>query len=111
VARRHVVAQLIDEAKAGRITFNPDTGHLRRPAGTCVFCPMLEIGPCDYVHELQPLEVAPRPRGGEVAVDELQHDKLVQQRLMSEVTVSAPPVRQVWGATDDVDEPSPDQLG
>ena len=65
VARRHVIAQLIDEAKAGRITYNPDTGHLRRPAGTCVFCPMLEIGPCDYVHELQPLSVAPRPRGDE----------------------------------------------
>ena len=32
-ARRHVIAQLIDEAKAGRITYNPDTGHLRRPAG------------------------------------------------------------------------------
>ena len=107
VARRHVIAQLVDEAKAGRITFNPDTGHLRRPAGTCVFCPMLEIGPCDYVHELQPLSVAPRPRGGEPAIDELQHDKLVQQRLMSEVTVSAPPVRQAWGDTDEVDEPSP----
>ena len=109
-ARRHVIAQLIDEAKAGRITFNPDTGHLRRPAGTCVFCPMLEIGPCDYVHELQPLSVAPRPRGGDATVDELQYDKLVQQRLMSEVSVSAPPVRQVWGDTDDVGEPSPDQL-
>ncbi len=31
-ARQHVIAQLIDEARAGRITYNPATRHLRRPA-------------------------------------------------------------------------------
>ncbi len=55
------------------------------------------------------LSVAPRPRGG-AAVADLHAEKLLQQRLMSEVTVSPPPVRQAWGATDDVDEISPDQL-
>ena len=109
-ARQHVIAQLIDEARAGRITYNPATRHLRRPAGACVFCPMLEIGPCDYVDELQPLAVAPRPRGGVSAVPDLHAEKLLQQRLMSEVAVSPPPVRQAWGASDDVDELSPDQL-
>ena len=47
-ARARVVEQLAEEVQAGRLRLNERSGHLRRPAGACVFCPMLEIGPCDY---------------------------------------------------------------
>jgi hypothetical protein len=58
-ARARVIAQLAEEAQAGRLTYNAQTGHLRRPRGACVFCPVLEVGPCDYEAELQPLSLVP----------------------------------------------------
>jgi hypothetical protein len=54
-ARAKVLAQLVEEAQAGRIQLNPHTKHLRRTVGSCVFCPVLEIGRCDYEAELRPL--------------------------------------------------------
>jgi hypothetical protein len=54
-ARAKVLAQLVEEAQAGRIQLNPQTKHLRRTIGSCVFCPLLEVGPCDYEAELRPL--------------------------------------------------------
>ena len=58
-ARSKVLAQLVAEAKAGRVQYNSDTGHLRRPEGACVFCTMMQIGDCDYETELVPLSNAP----------------------------------------------------
>ena len=37
----------------------PQRTH-RRPVGACVFCPMLEIDPCDYEAELRPLSAQPQ---------------------------------------------------
>jgi hypothetical protein len=99
-ARARVVEQLVAEARAGRLTYNADSRHLTRPAGACVFCPMLEIGPCDYLDELQPLSAAPRLTA-DSAVASLQEEKQLQQALMADIVESAPPVAQAWAGSDD----------
>jgi hypothetical protein len=106
-ARERVIEQLVEEARAGRVAFNAATGHLARPAGACVFCPMLEIGPCDYADELEPLSEAPMLTAGS-PVAELQREKALQGELLAGVVESAPPVAEAWAATDDLDEPVPD---
>jgi hypothetical protein len=55
--RQKVIDILAEEASAGRITLNPNTGHLGRPPGGCVFCKnaLYQIGPCEYEQELVPL--------------------------------------------------------
>ena len=107
-ARDRVIAQLVEAAKEGRIAFNADTGHLARPAGACVFCPMLEIGPCDYAAELEPLSDAPTLTA-DSPVAQHQQEKALQGELLAGVVESAPPVAEAWAATDDLDEPSPDE--
>jgi hypothetical protein len=107
-ARERVVSQLADEAGAGRLSFNEQTGHLARPAGACVFCPMLEIGPCDYEAELEPLTEAPQLTA-DAPVAALLAEKQTQDGLLAGVTESAPPVAEAWAGTDDLDEPSPDE--
>lgn len=102
-ARDRVVSQLAEEAEAGRLTFNPETAHLARPAGACVFCPMLEIGPCDYETELQPLTDQPAltadsPLGSLIAEKELSLD------LLAGVVEHAPPISHAWKDTDDQPE-------
>jgi hypothetical protein len=99
-ARDHVVSQLVEEAEAGRIGLNAQTGHLQRPRGACVFCPMLEIGPCDYEGELKPLTTAPRLTA-DSGIADLQAEKARQAELMAGVVEGAPPVAQVWADTDD----------
>ena len=99
-ARDHVLAQLVEEAREGRIALNPATGHLRREKGACVFCPMLEIGPCDYEEELEPLTTAPQLTADSPIAD-LQAEKRRQTELMEGLPESAPPVRAVWADTDD----------
>jgi hypothetical protein len=80
-ARAKVLAQLVAEAKAGKLQFNPDTGHLRRPKGACVLCTMMQIGPCDYEAELQPLSNAPSLTV-ESSVPELMAEKQTQTSLL-----------------------------
>lgn len=58
--RGNVLTQLINEGENGNLTLNPDSGHLSRSKGACVFCPMLEIGQCDYEKELVPLSKHPQ---------------------------------------------------
>jgi hypothetical protein len=102
-ARDNVVSQLVEEAKAGRIGLNPQSGHLQRGKGACVLCPMLEIGPCDYVGELKPLTAAPQLTADSPVAD-IQAEKARQAELMAGVLESAPPVPQVWADTDDPEE-------
>jgi hypothetical protein len=99
-ARDRVVEQLVEEAKAGRIAFNAATGHLARPAGACVFCPMLEVGPCDYAGELEPLSDAPQLTAGSPVAD-LQREKALQAELLAGVVEAAPPVAMAWAETDE----------
>lgn len=99
-ARAHVVEQLVAEAHAGHFAYNPATKHLTRPAGACVFCPMLEVGPCDYVDELQPLAAAPQLTA-DSPVALLQEEKQLQQSLMAGIVESAPPVAEAWAESDE----------
>jgi len=101
-ARARVVEQLVQEARAGRLGLNPGTGHLARPPGACVFCPMLEVGPCDYVDELRPLSDPPRLTA-DAPVAALSEEKAWQQRLLADVAVAAP-VEEAWALSDDADE-------
>lgn len=99
-ARPQVVAQMVEEARAGRVAYNPDTKHLTRPPGACVFCPMLEIGPCDYLEELQPLSAAPQLTA-DSPVASLQEERQLQESLMSDLVEAAPPVAPAWGEPDE----------
>ncbi len=108
-AKASVIAALVEEARAGRIVYNPRTGHLGRPPGACVFCPMLEVGPCDYVEELEPISEAP-VLTADSAVADIQAEKRLQAELLAAATAVAPPVRQAWAGTDDIHELSPDEL-
>ena len=58
-ARARLIAQIVEEAQRGALRYNPGTHHLHRTRGSCVFCPALQIGPCDYENELQPLSMTP----------------------------------------------------
>jgi hypothetical protein len=107
-ARTHVVGQLVEEARAGGIAYNPRTGHLTRPAGACVFCPMLEIGPCDYVDELQPLSPAPQLTA-DSPLAMLQEEKELQSELLRGVVEAAPPVGSAWADSDETGEPAPEE--
>jgi hypothetical protein len=102
-ARDRVVAQMVEEVRAGRLAYDPTAGHLRRPPGSCVFCPMLEIGPCDYVDQLRPLGVDFRLTAAEPSVSPLE-DKRVSAALMAGVVEAAPPVEEAWAGTDETDQ-------
>lgn len=105
-ARDRVVDQLADEAGRGRISFNPASGHLHRPRGACVFCPMLQIGPCDYLEELRPL-TPPARLTADAVPGLLQQEKQAQARLLAGPGLAAGPVEQAWAATDEPDDPEP----
>jgi hypothetical protein len=104
-ARARVIAQLVEEVEAGRLVFNEQTGHLARPRGACVFCPMLEIGPCDYEAELRPLTDVPSLTA-DAPVAELLAEKDVKERMVEAAIRGAPPVATAWADTDDVYERS-----
>lgn len=110
-ARDRVVEQLIEEAQAGHLNFNESTGHLARPKGSCVFCPMLEIGPCDYVEELEPLSAQPRLTA-DSPVAALHEERRMQAALTGSLgEAPAPPVALAWAATDEQAELSFDEIG
>ncbi|HXJ94702.1 MAG TPA: hypothetical protein VMT20_17800 [Terriglobia bacterium] len=79
--RSKVLAQLVSEATAGHLQYNPATGHLARPKGACVFCTMMQIGPCDYEAELQPLSDAPSLTA-ESSIPALMAEKQEQASLL-----------------------------
>jgi hypothetical protein len=80
-ARAQVLAQLVDEARSGNITFNAETGHLHRPVGDCVFCTMLEVGRCDYLAEL--VALPSREKVSEVrTVEHLREEKKAHAAMM-----------------------------
>jgi hypothetical protein len=101
-ARDRIVDQLAAEARAGRVVFDQRSGHLGRPPGACVFCPMLEIGPCDYVEDLRPLSPPTRLTADSPATL-LQDEKRVQEGLLAKVAEAAPPVERAWAGTDEPD--------
>jgi hypothetical protein len=101
-ARARVIEQLVDEAHAGRLSHNPATGHLHRSRGGCVFCPMLQIGPCDYLDELQPLN-QPQRLTANAPFAELAAERHAHSGLLAHIVENAPPVAQVWAHTNDTE--------
>jgi hypothetical protein len=88
--RQKVIDILAEEASAGRIALNPDTGHLGRPPGGCLFCKnaLYQIGPCEYEKELVPLAsgavVPPTASTAQAASaqEAILRDKAEQTRLL-----------------------------
>ncbi len=109
-ARARVVEQLVEEAKAGHLAFNPRTKHLTRPAGGCSFCPMLEIGPCDYAEELQPLATVPQLSSDSTVADP-QEEKQLQETMVAGVLADSPPVAEAWAGSDEPAGPEADGAG
>jgi hypothetical protein len=103
-ARQHVVDQLVAEAQAGNIVYNQESRRLVRPVGGCVLCPMLEIGPCDYVEELRPLTAPPAMLTAESPVAALEAEKARQTELLGDLG-DRPSPRAAWSASDDAAEP------
>jgi hypothetical protein len=101
-ARERVLAQLVEEAQAGRLAFNQASGHLGRPPGGCVFSPTFDIGPCDYAGELRPLPAAPRPTAAAPGSPS-QAEKRQQAAMLAGVVNAAPPVEDAWSATDETE--------
>ena len=104
-ARDAVVAQLVAEAHAGRLRVNPVTRHLSRGAGACVFCPMLEIAPCDYVDELRPLAqppaLAPTPAAAVAAPISVAGVERAFQAGLREGLPVRTPIDLAWVDTDE----------
>jgi len=103
-ARPAVVNQLVEATQEGRLVFNATTGHLARPAGACVFCTMLNIGPCDYTAELKPL-VNP-PGLAAAGPGGLAPDKPAQTDLLNKFFADLRPAPNGWDFTDDTFDPN-----
>ncbi|QCO00105.1 hypothetical protein D3093_33145 (plasmid) [Azospirillum argentinense] len=92
VALPAVIAGLQEEIAARRLVYRPETGHLARPRGGCVFCDntLYRIGPCDYAAELFPLETgAVQPLSATGTATDAATERAVQERLLAAFT--APP--------------------
>lgn len=83
--KQTIIDCLAEEGSAGNLTLNKNNGHLNRTAGSCVFCPMLEIGKCDYEDEIRPLtapHTAVHAQFNAFAVQEKQHQQsLIENSL------------------------------
>jgi hypothetical protein len=106
-ARDAVVGQLVAEANAGGLRLNAATRHLARGAGACVFCPMLDIAPCDYLDELRPLakppELAPaRAAGIAEPVSIVGAERAFQDGLRQGLPIRTP-IGVAWGDTNETD--------
>lgn len=104
-ARERVIAQLAEEVSSGALRLNPQTKHLARSRGSCVFCPMLEIGPCgdgqvSYLEELRPLELQHATNIASILAA-ASAEKSVQQRLLMNFTSSDRINLEDWRDTND----------
>ena len=84
---------------SGRLKLNATTGHLARTQGSCVFCTMLDIGKCDYVKEIKPLETPPSLMAEAAPVD--APDKPVQNAMLEDFAADLQQERAHWDAADD----------
>ncbi|NRD52222.1 hypothetical protein HRD49_04220 [Corallococcus exiguus] len=99
-SRARVIEQLLEEARAGRLAMNSQTGHLRRPKGACVLCTLMRIGPCDYERELQPLSPQPALTAASPG-PLLAREKSAQLAWVRDTLAVSPPVPVAWGDTDE----------
>lgn len=100
-ARPVVVDQLVKCAHDGRLQVNSATGRLSRPAGSCVFCTMLDIGNCDYLNELKPLSLEAGPG---IAAATPVDEKKIQTNLLKSFLADTRPQDDAWRLTDDTNQ-------
>ncbi|HEY0154480.1 MAG TPA: hypothetical protein VGB92_20875 [Longimicrobium sp.] len=100
--RQRVIDQLVEEVQAGRLTYRPQTGHLARTRGACVFCTMLEIGPCDYLDELVPIAGGGPTLAADSSPASFAAEK-AEQRALLDALPAARPVAVAWDGTDETD--------
>ncbi len=98
-ARKKVMAQLVSAAQAGFLKLNNVSGHFVRPRGACLFCPMLEIGKCDYEKELQPLSLQGALTAATVTTAAVVQEKAVQMDLLDQMP--SPAAEPVWDTEGD----------
>jgi hypothetical protein len=82
-ARRKIVAQLYEEAQKGNIRYNANTKHLKRTLGSCSFCPMMDIGKCDYEEEM--LSLSREKVSPVLSHNLIQEDKLHQHKMLKDL--------------------------
>jgi hypothetical protein len=100
--RPKVLAHLVSAAQEGVLTFNQTTKHLGRSRGACVFCPMLEVGPCDYEDELEPVSLQPRFFAVGASNAQIKAEKDTQLNLLAQIEPTArPPIREIWAAAEE----------
>jgi hypothetical protein len=95
IVRAKIIEQLVQEAKAGTIKLNANSGHLLRPKGACVLCPMLEIGKCDYEKELVPISDHP-VLTADSSTMLLYEEKQAQLALMNVQSAKESITESVW---------------
>jgi hypothetical protein len=102
--RDKVLEQMVEEAQVGNLVYNVNTRHLARPKGGCVFCPMLEIGNCDYSSELSPLSEHPALTADSPSIH-IVDEKKAQYALMESEPVRESAESTLWqeDASDFVD--------
>ncbi|GJM15553.1 MAG: hypothetical protein DHS20C13_08800 [Thermodesulfobacteriota bacterium] len=83
-AEKLVINQLVEEADNGNLEYNNETKHLKRPKGLCDFCPMLEIGDCDYKDELTPITDRPGLAAEPDELTKILEEKRTQLDLLEE---------------------------
>jgi len=98
-ARPTFMERMTQLGQSGRLKLNPDTGHLARTQGSCVFCTMLEIGKCDYLNEIKPLETPPELMAAPAPTD--APDKPLQNALMESFYADLQRERTGWDLADD----------
>lgn len=103
IVRAKILEQLVEEARAGGIVFNENSHHLLRPKGSCVLCPMMEIGKCDYENELVPITDHPSLTAGSPALL-LYEEKQAQLSLMNLSSLKAASIEETWAENPDDDQ-------
>jgi len=98
-ARPKFMQRMSQLGASGRLKLNPDTGHLMRTQGSCVFCTMLEIGKCDYAAEIKPLETPPELMSAPAPTE--APDKPVQNAMLESFYADLQRERTHWDLADD----------
>jgi hypothetical protein len=99
IARPKFMQRMAQLGASGRLKLNPETKHLARTAGSCTFCTMLEIGKCDYLNEIVPLETPPELMAAPAPSE--APDKPVQNAMMEAFHADLQRERSNWDLADD----------
>jgi hypothetical protein len=111
VARPKVVEQLAAAGAAKRFAYDAATGHLTRTGGSCVFCTMLGIGPCDYLAEIKPLGSSRPTLAGVKAQEEPVADKATQHNMLSDFMARRRRIPKAWLAAEQAHDASASKKG